>query len=146
MPEMSTRENEQLVSRVYTQIIENSDDNKTLSAEELMVYNIEMLSQEINSGASFVQYFRWASVAEISEAAGRLESLALPGIAKIVRRAIEIAFPDGLPVTDDEKEEVTEWKEEQEEKLSALANEFEAFNGRVIHALAEFYRKREGGV
>lgn len=146
MPEMSTSENEKLVSRVYTQIIENFDDSKKLSAAELMVYNIEMLSQEVNSGASFEQYFRWASVSEISEAAGRLESLGLPEVAQIVSRAVEVAFPNGLPPTDDEKEELTEWSEEQEEKLNALAIEFEAFNGRIINVLAEFFRSNQSMV
>ena len=110
-----------------------------------MVYHIEMLSQEVNSGASFEQYFRWASVDEISEAAGRLESLALPEVAQIVRRAIDVAFPDGLPANDEEKSELTDWTEKQEELLSAAASEFEEFNGRIINVLAEFYRSSRAG-
>jgi len=111
-----------------------------------MVYHIEMLSQEVNSGASFEQYFRWASIEEISEAVGRLESLALSDVAQIVRRAIDVAFPNGLPATDEEKSELTEWTEEQEELLGKAANEFEEFNGRIINVLAAFYRKSRPGV
>lgn len=145
MGEMSTSENEDLVSRVYTKALEDRDKGRELDAADLMVYHIEMLSQEVNSGASFEQYFRWASVAEISEAVGRLESLALSEVAKIVRRAIEIAFPNGVPATDEEKSDLTEWTEKQEEVLSALATEFEEFNGRIINVLAEFYRKNQRG-
>lgn len=145
MAEMSTSENEDLVSRVYLQAIIDRDDGRELDGAALMVYHIEMLSQEVNSGASFEQYFRWASVAEISEAAGRLESLALADVAHIVRRAIEVAFPNGLPATDEEKSDLIEWTEKQEEVLSALATEFEEFNGRIINVLAEFYRKNQRG-
>lgn len=113
MPEMSASENEELVSRVYTQALQDRQDGRKLPAADLMVYHIEMLSQEVNSGASFEQYFRWASVEEISEAAGRLESLALPEVAQIVRRAIDVAFPDGLPANDEEKSELTDWTEKQ---------------------------------
>src|SRR5512145_1323470 len=97
MTEMSTSENEELVSRVYTQAIQDRADGRELDEADLMVYHIEMLSQEVNSGASFEQYFRWACVQEISEAVPRLESLALPEVARIVTRAIEVAFPDGIP-------------------------------------------------
>ncbi len=143
MPEMSTSANEELVSRVYTQALQDRHDGRELDAADLMVYHIEMLSQEVNSGASFEQYFRWASVAEISEAVGRLESLALSDAAQIVGRAIDVAFPDGLPPTDEEKSELIEWTDEQEEHLGTLAEEFEEFNGRIINVLAEFYRKSQ---
>jgi hypothetical protein len=72
---------------------------------------------------------------------GRLESLALPEVAQIVRRAIGVGFPDGVPATDEEKNDLTEWTGEQEELLAAAAREFEDFNGRVINVLAAFYRK-----
>lgn len=143
MPEMSTTENEELVSRVYTKALQVREDGRQLDAADLMVYHIEMLSQEVNSGASFEQYFRWASVSEISEAADRLESLALSDVAHIVRRAIDVAFPNGLPPTDEEKSELTEWTEEQEELLSALAQQLEELNGRIINVLAAFYRKSQ---
>jgi len=146
MPEMSTTENEELVSRVYTQALQDRHDGRELAAADLMVYHIEMLSQEVNSGASFEQYFRWASIEEISEAVGRLESLALSDVAQIVRRAIEVAFPNGLPANDEKKSELTEWTEEQEELLGKAANEFEEFNGRIINVLAAFYRKSRPGV
>lgn len=145
MPEMSTTENEELVSRVYTQALQDRQDARQLDAADLMVYHIEMLSQEVNSGASFEQYLRWASVAEISEAVGRLESLALSDVARIVRRAIDVAFPNGVPPTDEAKSGLTEWTEDQQALLGALAGEFEEFNGRIINVLAGFYRKSKRG-
>ena len=73
--EMATPESEDLVSRVYTQALQDRHDGRALDDADLMVYHIEMLSQEVNSGASFEQYFRWASVEEIAQAVGRLSRL-----------------------------------------------------------------------
>jgi hypothetical protein len=143
MTEMATEENENLVSRVYTQALQDRHDGRALDEADLMVYHVEMLSQEVNSGASFEQYFRWASVEEISQAVPRLESLALPEVAAIVGRAIEVAFPDGVPQDDDAKNELTDWTEEQEERLGALASEFEEFNGRILNLLAAWHRARK---
>lgn len=140
MTEMATTENEELVSRVYTQALDDRHHGRPLDEADLMVYHIEMLSQEVNSGASFEQYFRWASVQEISEAVPRLESLALPEVARIVTRAIEVAFPDGIPQDDEEKSALTEWSGAQEERLGELATEFEEFNGRIINVLGAYHR------
>ncbi len=140
MEEMATSENVELISRVYTQALENREHGRNLDAADLMVYHVEMLSQEVNSGASFEQYFRWASCEEISEAAGRLKLLGLDDIAGIVRRAIKVAFPAGMPSDDEQKDELTDWTEDQEQRLSALFEEFEEFNGRIMNVLAAYYR------
>jgi hypothetical protein len=55
MAEMSTPENEELVARVYTQALEARAAGRELDASDMVVYEIEMLSQEVNSGASFEQ-------------------------------------------------------------------------------------------
>jgi hypothetical protein len=102
-----------------------------------------MLSQEVNSGASFEQYFRWASVEEVSRVVDQLESLGLPQVAQLTRTAIDVAFQDGLPDSE-EKNDLTDWTEDQEERLSALADQFAEFNGRLINVLAAFYRKSAG--
>ena len=122
-------------------LLQDRQDGKQLAAADLMVYYIEMLSQEVNSGASFEQYFRWASVEEISDVVNRLDALALTDVAKITRRAIDVAFPKGVPATDEEKNELTEWTEKQNELLSAAASEFEEYNGRIINVLGAYYRK-----
>jgi phage-related protein len=69
-----------------------------------------------------------------------LQSLTLSDVAELVRQAIAAAFPDGVPSSDEEKNDLTEWTVEQEERLSALAGEFEEFNGKIINVLADFYR------
>jgi hypothetical protein len=145
MAEMASPENEDLISRVYAQALDDRREGRTLRDADLMVYHVEMLSQEVNSGASFEQYFRWASVQEISEAVPRLESLALPEVAAIVGRAIAVAFPDGVPQDDDAKSELTDWTGEQEERLGALAGEFEEFNGRILNVLAAYHRAHRPG-
>ena len=141
--EMATPESEDLVSRVYTQALQDRHDGRALDEADQMVYHVEMLSQEVNSGASFEQYFRWASVEEIAQAVGRLESLGLREVAAIVGRAIEVAFPGGIPPDDDAKSELTEWTAEQEERLGALAAEFEEFNGRILNVLAAWHRAKK---
>jgi hypothetical protein len=141
---MSTPENDELVSRVYTQALEARADGRPLDAADTVIYEVEMLSQEVNSGASFEQYFRWASIEEVGRVVDRLESLGLPEVAQLTRTAIDVAFPDGLPGSDEEKDALTAWTEDQEERLSALADAFEEFNGRIINVLADFYRKSAG--
>ena len=145
MAEMATPENDELVARVYTQALEARAEGRELDAPDTIVYEVEMLSQEVNSGASFEQYFRWASVDELSRVVDRLESLGLPEVAQLTRTAIDVAFPDGLPSTDEEKDELTAWSEDQEERLTELAAAFEEFNGRIINVLGAFYRKSSGG-
>jgi len=141
MPEMSVRENEELIARVYTQALEARDVGRELEEPDLMVYHIEMLSQEVNSGSSFEHYFRWAGVEEISEVVGRLELLGLSDVSELVRGAIEVAFPEGLPTSNDDKNELLEWTEDQEKVLATLADEFAESTAQVTNALCAFYRK-----
>ena len=145
MAEMATPENDELVARVYTQALEARAEGRELDAADTIVYEIEMLSQEVNSGASFEQYFRWASVDELRRVVERLESLGLSEVAQLTRTAIDVAFPDGLPNTDEEKDELTAWSEDQEERLTELAAAFEEFNGRIINVLGAFYRNNRSG-
>jgi hypothetical protein len=67
----------------------------------------------------------------------------LEDVSTLVSRAIEIAFPNGLPSTDEEKSEATEWTSAQEEALAALFPKLEDENGRVTNILAA-YAKRSG--
>lgn len=145
MAEMATPENDDLVARVYTQALEARAEGRELDAADTIVYEIEMLSQEVNSGASFEQYFRWASVEELSRVVERLESVGLPEVAQLTRTAIDVAFPDGLPGTDEEKDPLTAWSEDQEERLTELAAAFEDFNGRIINVLGAYYRNNRDG-
>lgn len=50
-----------------------------------------------------------------------------------------------VPSSDEHKDELTDWTEDQEEQLGTLAEEFTEYNGRIVNVLAAFYRKSEGG-
>jgi hypothetical protein len=145
MPETSTPDSEERIQRVYTRALEARSAGRELAPADQVVYEVEMLSQEVNSGASFEQYFRWASVDEISRIVARLEALALPEVAALTARAIAVAFPGGIPASPEEKDELTDWSAEQADRLGALASEFEEWNGRIMNALADFHRASGGG-
>lgn len=139
MPELSTPENDALIARVYLHALTAQSAHQTLDAPTQMVYELEMLSQEVNSGASFEQYFRWAPLAAISQASERLTKLSLVEVAALLHRAIQVAFPGGLPCSDAEKDACTAWTDEQLQELCALAEAFADYNGRITNTLAAFY-------
>lgn len=141
MVEMSKAENEALVSRVYNQALQDRAEGRDLARPEQLLYEIEMLVQEVGSGDSFAQYFQWASLAEISRAAERLELLGLAEPARITRRALSTAFPGGLPSCEAEMDECTHWTTEQEARLQELGREFITYSGALTNALAAFYRR-----
>ena len=138
--EIATEENSELVSRVYTRVMEAVHAEKSITDNENFVFQIELLSQEVNSGASFEQYFRWVGKAEVDQILGHVQVLNLPPVYEIVKEAIAIAFPDGVPDDEEEYEECTDWSEEQEERLDELFQKFEVYNGVLINLLATFIR------
>lgn len=133
--EKSTQENEAIVSRIYEEALGFDGDLSRLSTTQRVVYLVEHLMQEVNSGASFEQYFRWATVDEIKQVQPILGELGLSDVQRILSVAIDVAFPDGFPQTDEQKEDFTDWSEEQEEELEKLFNQVEDFNGRVTNTL-----------
>ena len=138
--EIGTEENAKLVSRVYEKAMDAVHADKSITDAENFVYQIELLSQEVNSGASFEQYFRWASTFEITEILKHVEDLKLPEVYETVQEAINTAFPNGIPKDNDEKEECTEWSEDQEIKLERLFEKFENYNCVIINKLGEFIK------
>ena len=142
MAELNTAEDDQLIDRVYSQALEARAANKPLEVPDQIVYEIEMLSQEVNSGASFEQYCRWATIEELSMVVDRLTLLGLADVADITRRALGLAFPQGLPKSAEAKDALTEWTPAQEVGLQELADQFTQFNGPIRRALASFYRAK----
>jgi hypothetical protein len=136
--EFATDENKQAVARAYAAAMSAVNAGQPISEALRLVYNIEHLMQEANSGASFEQYFRWASLDEIREVPGQLRSIGLSDVATIVERAIGIAFPSGLPATHEAKDELTDWSPEQESELGEIFTSLEALNGRVMNVLGEY--------
>ena len=108
MAEISTEENEKLVGEVYSRAMNRVHSGQTLGEPEREVWEIEGLSQEVNSGASYEQYFRWRPVSEIRTIVARLQQARLPEVAALTQRAIEVAFPGGIPDTDEEKDTLTD--------------------------------------
>lgn len=140
----SRPENEALVGAVYGRLLQDRSEGRDLSPVEQLLYEVEMLSQEVNSGASFEQYFRWASLDEIARAPARLEELGLAEAARLARTAVAVAFPGGLPPSEAEMDELTEWSPEQEAELALLADRFTEYNGLLTNALADYYRRITG--
>lgn len=144
MAELSTEENEKLVGEVYTRAMNRVHSGQSLDERDRVVWEVEGLSQEVNSGASYEQYFRWRPVSEISTIVARLHQAGLPEVAKLTQRAIEVAFPGGVPRTDEEKDDLTGWSEAQETELQQLADQFTEYNGRIGNVLAAGYRAAPG--
>jgi len=139
--ELATEENDDLVSKVYTRIMEEVHAEKRITDHENFIFQIELLSQEVNSGASFEQYFRWVGKPELDQILGHVKNLNLPAVYEIVNEALNIAFPNGVPEDDDEYEECTDWSEIQEERLSELFEKFEEYNGVIINKLGGFIQE-----
>ena len=136
--EQSTPENEAIVARVYEEALRFDGNLSKMTETQRVVYLVEHFMQEVNSGASFEQYFRWASIEELHSILPTLKGLALEVVASMLEQAMSIAFPEGIPKTESEKDDLTEWSEDQEEALGALFEPLEDLNGRVMNVLGEF--------
>lgn len=143
MSEMAAEENDQLVQKLYLETMTALHAGETISAERRLIHDVEHLLQEANSGASFEQYFRWASLDEIAHICDHLRAADLEDVARLTLEAIGVAFPNGLPATDNEKSDATDWTQEQEEALVELFLKLEDQNGRITSQLA-VYAKRVG--
>ena len=97
---------------------------------------------ELNSGDSFEQYFRWANVGQIKRVVGQLREAGFMKATEITEQAIGIAFPNGIPLTEGEKDDLAHnWTDEQEMHLSELAAQFQDFNGTITNSLADRIRR-----
>ncbi len=141
--EMAREENAELVSRAYSRIMEDVHANRQITDQENFVFQVELLSQEVNSGASFEQYFRWVGKPELDQILGHVAALDLPPVYEIVEEALAVAFPNGIPEDDDEYEECTDWSEAQDERLQALFEQFEVYNGVIINKLGRFIKDHD---
>jgi hypothetical protein len=141
MTEMSTEENERTVSRVYEAAMTELHAGRPVSPAVKLIHDVEHMVQEVNSGASFEQYFRWASLEELATIRGHLQTLGLQDVSDLLSEAIGIAFPGGFPSTEEGKSKATEWSPEQEAALSGLFPRLEEQNGRITNTLGEYARR-----
>lgn len=139
--EMATEENGNRVFKAYTRIMEAVHAQKNITHEEDLVFQIELLSQEANSGASFEQYFRWVGKKEVDNILGHLKMLDIPEAYEIVQEAIMVAFPNGVPEDEGEYEKCTDWNENQEKRLEAQFKKFEKYNGIITNKLGIYIEK-----
>ncbi len=140
--ELATEENSDRLSKTYTRVMEEVHAERPITDDENFVFQVELLSQEANSGASFEQYFRWVGKSELDQILGYVQRLDLPPVYEIIQQALAIAFPNGVPNDEDEYEECTEWSETQEEKLGELFERFEPYNGAIINKLGKFIQEK----
>ncbi len=112
---MATTKNEDLIRAICEEVIEAKDKNIEILPYKQTIYDVDYLFMEVNSGISFEQYFRWASVEEIKRIENSLNRVGLNDIAKLTKDAIDVAFPNGIPSSNIKKDELTYWTQEQEE-------------------------------
>jgi len=139
--ELSTPENEAIVRSVCEAVSAARESGKPITPDHQSIYDIDYLLLEANSGASFEQYFRWASVEEIGRVVAALRTVGLLDVADLTEKAIQAAFPKGIPSSDEEKANLTDWSEAQDERLRELFPALEDQNGRITNVLAAFARK-----
>lgn len=136
--EISSAENEAIVRTVCESVSSALEKGQAVKPEHLVVYEIDYLVMEANSAASYEQYFRWASVEQIGRIISALRMVRLEDVADLTERAIRVAFPHGVPTSNEEKTNLTNWSDEQENELRALFTLFEEHNGRITNVLARY--------
>lgn len=133
--EISTEEYESQVQAVRDRVMTAQASGQPISPRDQLVFEIDQLIMEANSGASYEQYFCWASLDEIGRIVASLRSLGLDDVASLTEQAIAVAFPTGLPTDAAAHEAATDWTEAQERQLEKLFKRLENHNGRVTNVL-----------
>lgn len=137
--EFSTEVNESIVRRVTDFVRAAAETGAVVRPEQQAIYDIDYLLIEVNSGASFEQYFRWATLAEINRVVPALRLVGLSDIAALTEQALQVAFPKGIPASNEDKDALTDWTEAQNLQLGEkLFPQFEVNNGRIANVLAAY--------
>ena len=144
--EIGSEKNSARVNAVYVALISAANSGHWVSPQADLVCQVELLSQEVNSGASFEQYFRWVRVTDDSRILQYLDELGLPEVRGIVERALTTAFPEGIPQDDDAYDSCTDWSESQLRQLAELFGEFERYNGILTNRLGQFIANNDPSV
>src|SRR5579859_4367041 len=142
--EMSTKENEELVSSISDRVREAIQKKEKVNDGYRLIYEIDRLLTEVNSGASFEQYFRWSRLEQIAHIVSQLETVGLTEVAQITRVAISVAYPNGLPPIPNDGVSLSRWdgSEEQEDHLAELAGQFTDYNTMIINKLADYIKRQ----
>lgn len=138
----------ELVDSIYSDLLD-VEDISNLTELEKIVFLIESYNMEINSGLDFIQWFRWSEPDQLKETPAMLNTLGLTNSYEICMEALKITFPDGLPISSDDKDtaidslEEDEEKENLREKLAELAEKQEEQNYNLTTGLAAWIRKNK---
>lgn len=136
--EIGTEANDAIVREVYERVIAATAAKRPVTTQDQIIYDVNYLVMETNSGASYEQYFRWATPDEIGRVVNALRAVGLEEVAVLTEEAIGVAFPGGVPADPVTKEEATYWSEEQEELLNQLFAQLENCNGQITNALGRY--------
>ena len=99
------------------------------------------VESEVNNGG-FSQYFLNSSCETAGFVAEALDAIGAPGTADICRRAIEAAFPDGLPSDPEEiSSAASDFSEDTEDRLNALDQEFYQYPHNLTELLFAYVSK-----
>ena len=111
---MSALTDTELVRKIADGLIgEINSPGKPPETDEMQIfYDVYCLDMEIGSAASFEQYFRWSGKEQVDEILNQLREVGLQEIIVSVKKAIDIAFPNGVPEDRDTYQECTDWTEE----------------------------------
>jgi hypothetical protein len=86
-----------LINSIYTDELIRRDESALRTVIEEMVARVVQYENEIGSGEDFIQWFRWSSPVEVQDTITCLKSIGATKSAKICEKAIEVAFPLGIP-------------------------------------------------
>ncbi|MCA9038168.1 MAG: hypothetical protein KDA91_23750 [Planctomycetaceae bacterium] len=98
-------DDEALIKSIFTDELIRRDPEALRTVVEEMVARIVQYDLEIGSGEDFIQWFRWTSPSEVRQTSASLRSIGAAKSAGICEKAIQVAFPSGIP------ESLTAYKE-----------------------------------
>ena len=93
--ELSTPENEAIVRSICEAVSADRESGKPVKPDHHLIYDIDVLLMEASSGASFEQYFRWASVEEIGRVVPTLRTGGPARCCGTDRESHPGGFPEG---------------------------------------------------
>ena len=142
---MSALTDTELVRKIADGLIgEINSPGKPPETDEMQIfYDVYCLDMEIGSAASFEQYFRWSGKEQVDEILNQLREVGLQEIIVSVKKAIDIAFPNGVPEDRDTYQECTDWTEEQNDELTELYEKEENIHALIEEKLAEYAREND---
>lgn len=113
----------------------------TQSAPQKVFSAIWSVESEVNNGG-FLQYFSNSSCETAGFIVDALETIDAPAAADICRRAIDLAFPDGLPSDQEAMRNIVEdFSDEIVDNLEILDDEFFKYPDNLTELLFAYVSK-----